>query len=113
MSEGSQLVVPPSFVALYVAPGRTRPSAPLDEILRRYELCEDLAATLAEPAQALQWKLGVTDADVLERMRRGLLDEGAGVTPDEAQWVTCRLAELLDWGMPGPPIDAKADSAGE
>ncbi len=100
MSEDSQIVVPPSFVALFMAPGRFKPNAPREHIAERHEFCEDLAQMLTEPASTKRWELGVTEADVLERMHRGLLEGAAGVNAAEAQWVVRRLAELLDWPAP-------------
>ena len=104
MSDESQIVVPPSFVALYLAPGRTRPSAPRTEIAARHEFCEDLATLLTDTAATRLWELGVTPADVLERVHRGLLGGAAGVSAAEAHWVIRRLAELLQW--PAPDMDA-------
>ncbi len=100
MSDPNQAVLPASFVALYLAPGRSRPIAPREEIAERYEFCDDLAQCLAEPARTQQWELAVTEADVLERIHRGLLEAGSGLDAPEAGWVVCRLAELLDWPMP-------------
>ena len=104
MSDESQIIVPPSFIALFMAPGRARPNAPRDEIAARHEFCEDLATMLTDHASAKLWELGVTQADVLERIHRGLLAGDATVTPPEAQWVIQRLAELLDWDA--PPFDS-------
>lgn len=104
MSDESQLVVPPSFVALFLAPGRSKPSATREEIAARHEFCEDLASLLTESASTKLWELGVAESDVLERMHRGLLDTQPGspaaVSAAEAAWVVCRLAELLGWPMP-------------
>lgn len=100
MSDENQIVVPPSFVALFVEPGRVKPNASRQHILARYELCEDLATMLMDHAKSKLWELGVAEADVLERIHRGLLDDGAGVEVVEAAWVTRRLAELLDWDCP-------------
>ena len=97
MSDESQAVLPASFIALYLAPGRTKPNAPREEIAQRYEFCEDLATLLVDPAQTKLWELGVTERDVLERTHAGLLTEPSNVTPAEAEWVLRRLAELLDW----------------
>lgn len=97
MSEDSQIVVPPSFVALFIAPGRSRPSASRDEILARHEHCEDLANLLTEHASTRLWELGVAESDVLERIHRGLLAGDTALPAPEAQWVICRLAELLGW----------------
>ncbi len=110
MSEDSQIVVPPAFVALFVEPGRVKPSASREHIAARHEFCEDLAQMLAEQAATKRWELGVTEVDVLERMHRGLragatepdAPGAAGVSAAEARWVIGRLAELLDWPQPGP-----------
>lgn len=107
--EDSQILVPPSFVALYLAPGRTRPSAPRAEIAARHDFCEDLASMLTEHAATLLWQLGVTEADVLERMHRGLLGDDAPVSAAEARWVIRRLAELLGWDA--PTLDADPGTA--
>ncbi|MBA4175478.1 MAG: ATPase with chaperone activity [Leptothrix sp. (in: Bacteria)] len=108
MSEDSQIVVPPSFVALFVPPGRLRPTAGRDRITARYELCEDLAQLLTEQATTKKWELGVTEADVLQRIQRGLLADAGVVSAPEARWVVRRLAELLGWPDPGPHADEGA-----
>ena len=46
MTDESQITIPPSFIALYQEPGRTKPNAPRDVITQRYEFCEDLATML-------------------------------------------------------------------
>ncbi len=99
----SQIVVPESFIALYREPGRLKLTAPRAEIAQRHEFCDDLAQMLMERAQTLLWQLGVTESDVLERVRRGLQGEDSVVNEAEAQWVVTRLAELLDW--PALPAD--------
>jgi hypothetical protein len=104
MSDENQIVVPPSFVTLFVEPGRVKPNASRQHILARYEFCEDLATMLMDHAKSQQWELGVAEADVLERIHRGLVSDGAGVEAVEATWVTRRLAELLDWN--GAEFDA-------
>ncbi len=104
MSEESQIVVPASFVALYLMPGRSRPTASRVDIAERHEFCEDLAQMLVEEAKLKLWELGVTEADVLQRVHRGLQAEGTPLSQAEAGWVICRLAELLGWevNLPGP-----------
>ncbi len=97
MSEESQIVVPESFIALYREPGRLKLSAPRAEIAERHEFCDDLAQMLTDQAQTKLWELGVTEADVLERMLRGLRAQDSVVNDKEAVWVTTRLAELLGW----------------
>ena len=104
MSDESQIVVPPSFIALFVAPGRIKPSASRTEIAARYEFCEDLAQMLTEQAQDKRWQLGVTEDIVLERMLGGLQATTSVVNTAEAVWVVRRLAELLDW----PPLPASS-----
>jgi hypothetical protein len=102
MDEDSQLVVPPSFVALYVPPGRIRPTLAREQLLARYDLCEDLAQSLTEPARAKLFELDITEDLVLERIRRGLLQDAELVSAAEAQWVSSRLAELLGWAPLAP-----------
>ena len=97
MSDDYPIEIPPSFMALYMAPGRLKPSAPREEIASRYELCEDMANMLTEFAKNMQFSLGITEADVLSRCRQGLEGEDAVLSPVEADWVVCRLAELLGW----------------
>ncbi len=110
MSDSSQIVVPPAFIALFVPPGRSKPTAGLAHIAQRHEFCDDLAQLLMEPARTQLFALGITEHDVLERMHAGLLGDAAVVSPDEARWVVCRLAELLDW--PQLLFDAAAPPGG-
>ena len=100
MSEDNQLFLPPSFIALYVPPGRVKPTLARDELAQRYELCEDMAQMLTETASTMLVTLGITERDVLERCRLGLLAEPAVVSADEAGWVVSRLAELMNWPLP-------------
>lgn len=97
MTDEYQIVVPPSFIALFVEPGRTKPSATREHIYARYDFCEDLASMLTEPAANKLWELGITEADVLERMHLGLTTTDVGVNAAEAGWVIHRLAELMNW----------------
>ncbi len=98
MSDENQVFVPPSFVALFVPPGRMRPTASRAEITQRHELCEDLAQMLVETAQTQRWSLGITTADVLARIAAGLPQTGLGLSEAEAGWLITRLAELLGPG---------------
>jgi len=97
MSDDNQIIIPPSFIALFVEPGRIKPSASREHIHERYDLCEDLANMLTEQATNKLWELGITESDVLERIERGLLDPQIGLTLQEAEWVIHRLAEILGW----------------
>jgi hypothetical protein len=103
----SQIHVPPSFHAVH-ADARGRLRLPPAEYRARYELCEDLAQMLTERAQAIRFDLGVTEADVLQRIGQGLRDEASGLLPGEAAWVLRRLAELLEW----PWDEALGEGAG-
>ena len=100
MSEENQFIVPPSFIALFVPPGRLKPMEPRETIAERYELCEDLAQMLTEHALAKKFELGVAEEDVLERISAGLRTGGV-VTEAEAVWIIRRLAELLNWPSGG------------
>jgi hypothetical protein len=97
MSEDNQLVLPASFIALFIEPGRTKPSEPRAVIQQRYGFCEDLASMLVDTARTKQWELGIAESDVLTRVHEGLLSSGLQVSQAEAQWVSTRLAELLEW----------------
>ncbi len=101
MPDENQTPLPASFIALFVPPGRTRPTESRAHISERHEFCDDLAQMLTEHASNKLFELGVAEVDVLERMHAGLLGPGAVVSPDEAWWVVHRLAELLGW--PDPP----------
>jgi hypothetical protein len=103
MSDGNQIIIPPSFVALFVEPGRTKPNATREHIYERYDLCEDLANLLTEQASNKLWELGITEADVLERIHQGIANAGIGLSVAEAQWVISRLAEILGWQEMYPP----------
>ena len=97
--EDSQLVVPPSFVALFVPAGRIKPTETRETISARYELCEDLAQMLEQTAADKRFELGVTEEDVLERIHQGL-QGGDVVSGAEATWVVRRLAEIAAWPLP-------------
>lgn len=100
MTDDFQIHIPPSFLALFVPPGQLKPTLGQRDMAARYELCEDLANLLTEQAANLQFNLGLTEDLVLQQCEAGLLKEPAVVSPMEARWVVCRLAELLHWPMP-------------
>ena len=114
MNDFNQLDIPPSFMALYVPPGKVKPRIGHAEMAQRYELCEDMAQLLTEQAASLQFQLGITEDLVLLQCEQGLLAEPSVVSPPEARWVVCRLAELLNWPMdwllqpPTPPTPPTA-----
>jgi hypothetical protein len=98
----SQIVIPPSFIALFVPEGKTRPTEPREIIAQRYDLCEDMAQMLVETAREKHFSIGVDEADVLERIRSGLMADPTPVSEPEAHWIVRRLAELLAW----PPLES-------
>lgn len=107
MSDDSQIIVPPSFIALFVPPGRIRPTESREHIAARYEFCEDLATMLVDTAQTKVWELGLSEDEILRRTHLGL-GGGLALTPAEARWVMRRLAELLGW--PAPSFDDAPDA---
>ena len=97
MYDHNQLEIPESFMALFIEPGRQRPNASRTAIGVRYEFCEDLANHLVEYARAQHHDLGITEGDVLDRVRLGLEQPDSGVDAAETRWVVRRLAELEGW----------------
>lgn len=96
----NQIEPPQSFMAMYVKPGQTRPNAPQDVVLARYEQCEDMAIILAEQAQSIAFKENLSEKEVLKRCHLGLRHDDAHFNEKEAAWVICRLAELMGWEIP-------------
>lgn len=111
MSIDNQIEIPQSFIGLYMRPGRTRPSAPHEAILERYEQCEDIAVTLVEHALVQAATAGLAERDILERCHRGLGADGAGFSVQEARWIVFRLAELLEWQAPA--FETEADTGAQ
>jgi hypothetical protein len=97
MSEDIQAWVPDSFLALFVEPGRIKPSEPRAVIQQRYAFCDDLATMLVDTARSRLWELRITEQDVLDRIHAGLTGGNIEITAQEATWVRHRLAELLGW----------------
>lgn len=93
----NQLAVPDSFLALFLTPGREKPSRTRDDIAQRYEPCEDLANHLVEPARAQHHDQGLATQEVLSRCHAGLCAEGSTFSAGEAAWIVRRLAELEGW----------------
>ncbi len=106
MDSHSHIDIPASFQALYEAKRTARIKPVRAAVCARYELCEDMANMLVDTAQTMQFQLGITEADVLQRVWQGLTQPESVVAPDEAQWVVHRLAELCGW----PRLALQADS---
>ena len=110
MTDNQSIEVPASFSALFVMPGRIKPSLSFAAMSERYELCEDLANMLTDHAKTVLFDLGIHEADVLQRCEQGLLTEPTQVSAAEARWVVRRLAELLGWDDPGEVEKTSSES---
>ena len=108
MDDGNQILIPESFVALYLPAGKVRPTLGQRELAARHELCEDMAQLLTEQAAQQQFQLGITEDLALARCYLGLRASPEVLSEAEARWVVCRLAELLHWPWPEvwPETDA-------
>ncbi|NUZ07789.1 hypothetical protein [Piscinibacter koreensis] len=105
MYDHNQTLVPDSFLALYTR--NSRPTLERRELEARYEACEDLALHVAELCRNRQQ--GVDDApEALHHCYDGLIAPPLSTPRPEAVWVVRRVAELLEWPVPG-----WVDSAGE
>ena len=62
----SQILLPESFVALFVPPGKIKPTEPYEVIAQRHELCEDMAQLLTEQASRIEG-MGRTHGPVRSR----------------------------------------------
>lgn len=96
----NQIESPQSFMVMYVTPGSSRPNAPQEVVLARYEQCEDMACVLTEHAQTLAFKENFSESEVLSRCHQGLRDDASDFNENEARWVIYRLAELMGWEPP-------------
>ena len=99
MTDESQVVVPPSFVALFIPPRQTRPTESRGTIAARYELCEDLALSLLEHP-LLRVEDEADRGHAVVRILEALVADDAVVSRREAEWVVARLEELLRHGAP-------------
>lgn len=101
MSDDNQILIPPSFFAVYTD-ARQRLREPIGVVRERYEICEDLASHLVGHAQIQHHTEVPVESEILARIRAGLAVPEAGLQPAEADWVVLRLAELLGWPGPEP-----------
>lgn len=97
MNDERQIYIPPSFIEIYKNPttGRVQPSRLWLE--DRHELCDDFAQLLSQQAHQKILELGITRADALERIARGLDTDPAplDLSEEEVTWVKHRVEELL------------------
>lgn len=94
--DDQQIHVPESFLDLFRRRRGDRLQEPAHRVLARYEICEDLAQALCLQGRSLCLDLGVMPADVAPRMTQGLSGPEGGLAPEEADWVTTRLIELME-----------------
>ncbi|TBR15785.1 hypothetical protein [Rugosibacter aromaticivorans] len=59
-----------------------------------------MACMLTEHAQTLALKENCSECEVLVRCLQGLTAAASDFTGKEAEWVICRLAELMGWTPP-------------
>lgn len=97
MEDPNQIEVPPSFLAVYCAPGGQRLIQPMALVRERYELCEDLAQMLSEQASMAVFRSGAPECEVLAGIQAGLEVEGGPLQAGEPVWVVTRVAEILGW----------------
>ena len=102
MDDVSQIHIPASFIRLHTRPHQPRPAHLAEHIARRFEVCNDMAAALVTRAQEVQFKLGITEPDVIDKVLDGLLelageDADSVLSAPEARWVVCHMAEQLGW----------------
>lgn len=95
MSDESQILIPRSFIDLFVPAGKHKPTETRAVIAERHELCEDLAQMLVDTAASQRWSLGITTEDVLQKIALGLAAMDLELSEAERGWVLGRLAELL------------------
>jgi hypothetical protein len=98
MEDPNQTIIPAAFMALYSANGR--PTATRAHVEERHDLCEDMAAQMTTLCDSLEHRHDLSKEEVLRRCWMGLLQDGSGVEPPEANWVVARTAELLEWPQP-------------
>lgn len=98
MYEINQTIIPDAFLLLYSKNGQ--PTATREVVEARHDLCEDMAAQMTTLCASLEHKHDLSQEEVLRRCWMGLLQDGSGVEPPEANWVVARTAELLQWPQP-------------
>ena len=97
MTDPNQVVVPRSFVELFIPPHGIRPTESREHIAERHEFCEDLALSLVEHPELRSQE---SRDDALALVHRGLLADASLLSPAEVEWVVKRLEEILVHGTP-------------
>ncbi|HWT20166.1 MAG TPA: hypothetical protein VN280_14720, partial [Variovorax sp.] len=86
MSDDNQILIPPSFFAVY-SDARQRLNEPIGVVRERYEICEDLANHLVGHAQIQHHTEVPVEREILRRIHAGLATPEAGVSAAEAGWI--------------------------
>ncbi|MGE4241208.1 hypothetical protein [Ramlibacter sp.] len=92
----NQIEPPASFAAIYSSRDGSRLLRPAQEVIARYELCEDLAHALVERATMMLSGSEGNEQRMMEQIREGLVGVGSPLSEPEADWVVLRLRELLE-----------------
>ena len=109
MYEIRQLEIPDAFLALYVRHSRIVESR--THVEQHYAICDELAHGVAAFCRSLAVDPDLDAGAILQRCHAGLRQTPQVVSPAEADWVTGRSAELLEWAIPTAWIDAAAAPA--
>ncbi len=88
--------MPPSFIALFVPPGKTKPIASREEIETRYDYCEDLSQLLFDQLRDKMAEHGIPVDIALPRITAVLTEPSLNLNDVESNWVLSRLTELSE-----------------
>jgi hypothetical protein len=96
MNDDRQIFVPPSFIALFVPLGKTKPIASREEIETRYDYCEDLSQLLFDQLRDKMAEHGIPVDIALPRITAVLTEPSLNLNDVESNWVLSRLTELSE-----------------
>jgi hypothetical protein len=96
MNDDRQIFVPPSFIALFVPLGKTKPIASREEIETRYDYCEDLSQLLFDQLRDKMAEHGIPVDIALPRITAVLTEPSLNLNDAESDWVLSRLTELSE-----------------
>lgn len=88
--------MPPSFIALFVPLGKTKPIASREEIETRYDYCEDLSQLLFDQLRDKMAEHGIPVDIALPRITAVLTEPSLNLNDVESNWVLSRLTELSE-----------------
>lgn len=108
----SQIFIPDAFIRLFAPEGKQhldvstlmslrKLTQPADVIAQRFETAEDMAHLLSESAKNTQFRLQITESDVIDGTLKAISSEDAlaanGMSDAEARWTVARMAEINGW----------------